>query len=630
MAKKAKKTPVKKKKKLKHQPRPSLLKRLFKLGFLAAIWGSIALAFLVFIYAYDLPNIREAMKFDKRPSITILANDQSVFTRYGDSQGRYYSASELPENVVNAILATEDRRFYSHFGIDPIGLSRAMATNIVSGRVVQGGSTITQQLAKILFLTPERTLSRKFKEALTSLWLEYAYSKDEILSAYINRVYLGSGTYGFDAAAQRYFGRNITQVSLPQAALLAGLLKAPSRYSPLNNPELSQKRMITVLGAMEDAGFIDEAAYQDAITYKVTKADHAYQVDYFTSYIIDRITPYTGSNSNDLIIYTTIEPRLQDAAQKIVSDTVSSVENDRNVHQGAALVLRKDGGIAAMVGGRDFGKSEYNRAIQAERQAGSSFKPFVYLTAIEKLGLTPDDMVEDKPINIDGYAPQNYDKTYHGVIPLKQAFGLSLNTVSVQMAYKSGISSVIQTARRAGLTGDMPRDLSLALGSASTSMIDMTAAYAVIANDGRAVQPFAIKRIKTIEGEVLFEHDEYSPPSVFNKSDIYMLKDMMYYGVEQGTGKRARMDKRSVFGKTGTSEDYRDAWFIGFTDNYIGAVWMGNDDNSPTNGITGGSYPAMMWKRIMVEAHRDIPEESQSYDQKNDGDFINRIMNIFN
>lgn len=608
---------------------PSLVMRLIKFGFIAAIWGLLVLALVVFIYAYDLPDIKQAMQFDKRPAVTILADDQSLLARYGETQGRFVTADETPQILIDAILSIEDRRFYSHFGLDPIGLARAMYTNIRAGRFVQGGSTLTQQLSKILFLTPDRTLKRKIKEALTAFWLEVSYSKQEILSAYLNRVYLGSGTYGFDAASQRYFGKSVTEVNIKEAALLAGLLKAPSRYSPISNKKRSLERMDVVLNAMiaNKKTTRDEIATM-TLGFNFIKNKDGY--GYFSDMILSSLKAYMGEDPRDVIVYTTLDTALQKTAE----DTLKKMLNDhgkaRDISQGAVLVLNNQAEIKALVGGADYNKTQFNRAFQAKRQPGSLFKVFVYLAALQNNQITPDMRVIDTAKDFNGYAPENYNNDYKGEMSIREAFALSINTIAVEIAAQTGLGDIKRLARRLGIVSELPSNLSLALGSASVSLKDMTQSFAMIANNNSALDSHGIRKIQTLDGDVLYEFTPVSALNFMNETEESSIRDIMSAAVEFGTAKRAKIENHAVYGKTGTSEDYRDAWFVGFTDYYSAGVWLGNDDGASMQNVTGGGFPATIWRDIMSEAHKNIAPVPINAVQDNDDSFIKKIFSIFN
>lgn len=586
---------------------PSLLGRLIKWCFVLGLWGILIVGGILAWYAKDLPSLIQNPKIERKISITVLANDGSVINRYGDIKGKAVSDKKLPKNLVNAILATEDRRFYYHFGLDPIGLLRAVFVNVTHKGVVQGGSTITQQLAKNLFLSQERTYKRKIQEALLALWLENKYTKDEILAAYMNRVYLGAGTYGVEAASEVYFGKDVHDLTLYESALMAGLLKAPAKYSPSSDPKAADERARVVLGTMVDAGFIDEKTAKKAATQKLAtgkagpedKASH-----YFSDWIVDSITDIIGVPTEDIVVETTMDPEVEETTALVLKDAIEKNGPSAKASQAASVVLRPDGSIVAIVGGVDYSKSQFNRATQGMRQPGSSFKPFVYLAAIEQ-GADEYTPVYDAPITEGRYRPQNFGNKYYGDIRLIDALTLSLNTVSVRLAQTIGVDKVISVARRMGITADLEPNLSLALGTSEVPMVEMAGAYATINSGGYAIKPYAIKKIKSGKGEVLFEHIQEPAPRVFRGADIQSLVNMMISVVQNGTGQGAR-SSFFVAGKTGTSQDHRDAWFDGFSQDYVAVVWFGNDDNSSMkSSVTGGSLPARAWRDIIAKAKSD-------------------------
>lgn len=586
---------------------PSVLSRLIKWCFVLGLWAILGVGCVLAWYARELPDIIDNPKFERKASITVLANDGSVIARYGDIKGHNISADSIPKNLANAILATEDRRFYYHFGLDPIGLLRAMFVNLTHKGLVQGGSTITQQLAKNLFLSQERTLKRKLQEAMLAVWLEYKLTKDEILASYMNRVYLGAGTYGVEAASRVYFQKSASNLTLQQTAILAGLLKAPSRYSPLSNPAESETRAKVVLAAMVDAGYITskEAARASRIKLdrKVVSAV-GQSSHYFSDWVVDNLDNLIGIPKEDIIVETTMDPQVQESTANILKTEVESNGKNFNVTQSASIVLRPDGSIVAMVGGIDYNKSEYNRVTQGLRQPGSSFKPFVYLAAIEQ-GANEYTPVLDAPIKIGKYAPQNFGNKYYGDITLIDALTLSLNTVSVRIAQAVGVDNVINVARRAGITADLEPNLSLALGSSEIPMTEMAQAYATLNNGGYAVQAFGIRKIKTSAGKILFEYKAEPAPRVFRDTDIQVITNMMMSVVQNGTGQAARAPF-FVAGKTGTTQDHRDAWFDGFSRDYVAVVWFGNDNNNSMKAsMTGGAVPARAWKQIITAAKSD-------------------------
>jgi penicillin-binding protein 1A len=612
---------------------PSFLWRMVKWAFVLGLWACLLMVGVMAWYARELPNIIENPKFKKEVSITVLANDGSVIGRYGDLKGNTLSIDDIPDHTINAVLATEDRRFYHHFGIDPIGLTRAIVVNLRSSKRTQGGSTITQQLAKNLFLTQDKTYKRKIQEALLALWLEKELTKDEILMAYLNRVYMGAGTYGIEAATRVFYNKPVKDLTLYESAVLAGLLKAPSRYSPLSNRKASHERGAVVIGAMLDAGVITEKQAKDALSRKPVKAEEdgdstGPSSRYFADWIVDTLDNVIGTPKQDLIVETTLDPEVQEGAAAVLKDTVQKNIEKLRVSQGASIILRPDGSIVGMVGGIDYKKSQYNRTTQGMRQPGSSFKPIVYLAALEK-GFTPYDLVVDEPITEGRYRPQNFGNKYYGELTLLEALTYSLNTVSVRLAKAVGIENVISVARRMGITADLEPSLALSLGSSEVSMLEMAQAYATIASGGHAIKAFGIKKIETKEGKTLYEYKQEAAPKVFRSSDIDGLVTMMASVVQNGTGGGAA--GVALAGKTGTTQDHRDAWFDGFSNDYVAVVWFGNDDNKPMKGVTGGGLAAGTWKRIISAAKSD-PTPSKykvmkSYDFADEfGDLIGRIM----
>ncbi len=553
-------------------------------------------------FAKDLSDIANSATFERRSSIIVKASNGNIIARYGESKGSNIHVDELPPHLIQAVLSIEDRRFYSHIGMDPLGITRAMIINLSKGRFVQGGSTITQQLAKNLFLTHERKITRKIKEALLALWLERELSKDEILSAYMNRVYLGSGTYGFEAAAQLYFGKSAKDVNLGEAAILAGLLKAPSRYSPHNNIELAKKRSKVVLSSMKAAGYITDADMtpsnmQISLPHKKSKSGR--DMRYFTDWVIDGLDDLVGRADMDLIIETTMDANLQEYSQNILKNAIDNAPKDEYISQGAILIMSPNGAILTMVGGYDYGQSQFNRTTQARRPAGSAFKPIVYLSAIEK-GWSARSEILDAPITQGQYRPKNFAKKYYGQTNLETALTKSMNTATVRLAKEIGISFVIKTARKLGIISKLERDLSLALGSSGISMLEMGVSYGVLANGGYRIFPYAITRITNGKGRVLFERKEpRSYQSIVRRKYVDEISAMMENVINQGTGRAAKLPFPAS-GKTGTSQNNRDAWFAGYTDKMVSIVWLGNDDNSPMRGVTGGGLPARIWHDVML------------------------------
>ncbi|HOO51877.1 MAG TPA: PBP1A family penicillin-binding protein, partial [Alphaproteobacteria bacterium] len=533
------------------------MRRLIKWCFVLGLWGVLLLGAVLAWFAKDLPNIIENPHFERKISITVLANDDSVIARYGDIKEGNVTADDLPKNVTNAILATEDRRFYYHFGLDPIGLARAIFVNMTNKGLHQGGSTITQQLAKNLFLSQEKTYKRKIQEALLAVWLEHELTKDEILAAYMNRVYLGAGTYGVKAASKVYFNKDAHELNLHEAAIIAGLLKAPSRYSPLSNPDAANARAKTVLSVMLDAGYITQDQFEKAQNQKIERKkekNNDQAARYFSDWAVDALEEIIGTPTTDIIVKTTMDPQVQSSTAAVLKKSIEDNEAKSEVTQAASVVLRPDGSIVALVGGVDYNESQFNRATQGLRQPGSSFKPFVYLAAIEK-GATEDTLIDDARLEEGKYRPTNFANKYYGEVRMIDALTMSLNTVAVKLAKAVGIEEVIGVARRMGITADLEPNLSLALGSSEVPMIQMAGAYATIASGGYAIEPFGIKKIEEKEGgKVLYEHENRSSPRVFRAQDIQVLVNMMISVVQNGTGQGA---KSSFFaaGKTGTSQD---------------------------------------------------------------------------
>ena len=571
------------------------------------IWLGVVCVVVGLYFTYDLPDVGNITAPTRRPTVTLMDTNNRLITRYGDVVGKRVNVPDLPPHVVQAVMAAEDRRFYDHFGADVWGILRAFYHNIRAGRVVQGGSTITQQLAKNLFLKPDRTLRRKVQEMIMALWLEGQFTKDQILSAYLNRVYLGAGTYGYDGAAHVYFGHGAKKLTLPQAAVMAGLLKAPSRYSPASNPDAARARARVVLKSMQDAGYISAEQFVKAEEElaALTFSGMAVDARYFAAYAVAETYAQVGALAEDLVVTTTLNLDWQRAAEKQISATLDANEDKAKVSQAGLLLLSHDGAVRAYVGGRDYDDSEYDRVTQAQRQPGSAFKPFVYLAALEQ-GLAPDQMFDDAPQSYGRYRPQNYTGKYLGPVSAAQALAESLNTVAVQVAYQYGIGNVVRVARQLGITTPLARDLSLALGSSEVSLMELTAAYAGMAAGGQKISPYVLQQIKNGQGKILYQRQGPPPsPQVLSAAATAKLVRMMQGVIAYGTGQRANIGV-PVAGKTGTTQDYRDAWFIGFTAHATLGVWMGNDDNTPMQRITGGSLPASIWRGVMQGVEKNF------------------------
>ena len=605
---KAPKAP-KPKKPRKRGPNPTLWGRVLVWAITAGIWMGIAGLGVIAVYAVDLPDLDQAgMTTTRRPAMVLQAKDGETFAAFGDIYGEPLTLEQMSPFIPQAVMATEDRRFYSHFGIDMIGLARALWVNMRAGHTVQGGSTITQQLAKNLFLKPERTIKRKIQEALMALWIEHRFTKDQILTIYLNRVYLGSGTYGVDAAARRYFEVSARKVSLYQAAMIAGLLKAPSRYSPLNDAEAGHARTVDVLNNMVAAGMIDaktaEVAALTGAAQLVRRAPPAGH--YFADWIKSTVDGMAELQGKDIVVKTTLDLNLERASENDLKALLDGQGEKANVTQGAVVVLGPNGAVRALVGGKDYDDSQFNRATQALRQPGSSFKPFVYLAGME-YGLSPDDTMEDAPISLGGWSPGNYNGKFEGAKTLRQAFAQSTNTIAVRVIEKVGPHRVIEAAHRLGITSDLRPDASLALGTSETTPLEMTTAYAAFANGGEGVTGFGIEEIDDNQGAVLYKRTGGGMGQVITPTVLAKMHELMSAVITEGTGKGAKLD-RPAAGKTGTTQDYRDAWFLGFTADYVAGVWLGNDDQrNAMKKVTGGGLPAQLWKQVMNTAHKGLP-----------------------
>ena len=573
---------------------------------MAAIWAAVLLGGVGLYFTSLLPrSVVEGL--DKRPpNIIILAADGTVMAERGLRRG-HIRLKHLPPYLVNAVLATEDRRFYHHFGVDPFGLARATIANVRAGTVVEGGSTISQQLAKNLFLTSERTLARKAQEVILAIWLETKFSKSELLELYLNRVYFGGGAYGVEAAARRYFAKSARHVTLSEAALLAGLLKAPSRYAPTRSIRRSEARAAQVIGNMVEAGLLKPSLALDALGAPARVRDprritgHEYAVDW----IIEQLPSLVRTDQGDLVIETTIDARLQPDAQSIVDRIMARHGVLGKSGEAALVVLGGDGGIRAMIGGRSYRRSQFNRSVKAMRQPGSAFKPFIYLAAIES-GLGPESLATDAPVSINGWRPKNYSGKHRGEVTLREGLSKSINSVAVRLTMEVGRWRVVRTARRLGVNSPLHEKPSIALGTAEVTLLELTSAYAPFANGGTGVQPHIIKRVRTGEGETLYERGGSGLGQVVARPYVAAMNDMLQATLRNGTGKRARLPGRPAAGKTGTTQKFRDAWFVGYTAHLVGGVWVGRDNGRPMKGVTGGSLPAEIWKRVMERAHEDV------------------------
>ncbi len=594
MVKKAK-TKKKTTKSKKRESKQRLATRRIILIFLSFLVITFS-AWLLYCFL-TLPDIEQAVARTRQPSTTITAENGNEVKTFGSVYSEVIHLNELPSYVPDAIISTEDRRFYSHFGFDIIAFTRAMLTNIFMGRYAQGGSTISQQVAKNLFLTQQKTIKRKTQELLLAFWLEHKFTKEQILTLYLNRVYLGAGTYGIEAASQKYFQKSSRDMNLLEAAIIAGMLKAPSRYNPFASEERALSRAKVVLQNMVNNNTLTEKQMRYALTLPIGE-DKSYKVqgaDYFADWVYREVNDYIGERDNDIYVYTTLNQEIQENAEKILRQAILSAKN-RNVSEGAVVVLDKQGEVKAMVGGIDYRKSQYNRAVSALRQPGSAFKPFVYLTALQN-GWKPQDLIEDVPLSIGKWKPENYDKKYHGSVTLSDALAKSLNLATINLSESLSRKDIIRTAKKMGISTPIENSPSLALGTFEVRVLDMATAYSSIANGGYATWPHAIKEIYTRDGYQLYQREADTQNRILDEQAVAELTTMLEQVIRQGTGRKAKISGFAA-GKTGTTQDYRDAWFVGFTDKYVIAVWVGNDDNSPMKGITGGTLPAEIWRKI--------------------------------
>ena len=587
--------------------RRGLLGRTIYWGAVLALWGVIAgIGVLVWIGAH-LPPI-QSLEIPKRPpSVLIVGDNGATLATRGDMGGAAVPIGELPDYVPNAFIAIEDRRFYSHRGIDPLGIARALVADVFRRGAAQGGSTITQQLAKNLFLTQERTVNRKLQEIVLALWLEHKFGKTQILELYLNRVYFGAGAYGIEGAAQRYFGKSARHLTLPEAAMLAGLVQAPSRLAPSHNLEGAQRRAALVIADMTELKMIAPSAAKLALAHpaRAIKPPAAGSVNYVADWVMDAVNDLIGKFDQDITVETTIDPALQNAAEHALVDTLNQRGDKLNIDEGALVAMTPDGVVRALVGGRDYGQSQFNRAVDAKRQPGSSFKPFVYLTALEH-GLTPETVREDAPIAVKGWRPENFERQYLGPVTLRQALADSLNTVSVRLTLEFGPAAVVRTAYRLGIASILEPNASIALGTSEVSPLELVTAYATFANGGLAVSPHVIERIRGADGKTLYDRSQQPLGRIVDARYVGMMNSMLHETLVSGTARAANFPGWQAAGKTGTSQDFRDAWFIGYTSHLVAGIWLGNDDNTPTKRAVGGGVPVEIWSRFMRAAHAGV------------------------
>lgn len=585
-----------------------LFGQLFYWGATLAVVAMLAAGGVVYYYWMQMPSVTTWAVPERAPNIRVVASDGQLISNRGKSGGEAVSLHELPAYVPAAFVAIEDRRFYDHFGIDILGLASVALESVQAGEVTRGASTITQQVAKNLFLTPKQDLERKVQEGLLAVWLENNYSKDQILELYINRVNFGHEKYGLEAAAQFYFGKSARNLSLGEAAILAGSLQAPSRLNPRSGTtERVQARQKLVLAAMAKEGYISDAEAAAAaidptqsVRTKVLGAE-----SYVADWVEGLVTAYVGDIKQDVVVYTTINWELQKEAEFLIKEAVSTEGPNFGFSQGALVSIDATGAVRAVVGGADYQQSQYNRAVTSRRQPGSTFKPFVYMAAMEA-GYTPDTVAQDAPVNIGGWAPENADGKYMGQITLREGLAYSRNTIAAQLASILGPDKIVEAAQRMGISSPLMAVPSIALGTQEVSLLELTAGYAPFANGGQGIIANVITRIETAQGDVLYDAIPAGPGQVVSPLVVGEMNDMLSTALEIGTGKRASLSGWQIGGKTGTSQKARDALFIGYTNRMVTGVWLGNDDDRPTK-LAGGTVPTQIWSDFMARAHTGLP-----------------------
>jgi penicillin-binding protein 1A len=590
------------------EPRPgrSPLQAFIYWTLVMGVWALIFVVAFFAVFSVDLPDTSKLYDVKRQPSVSYLDRSGGLVAVRGSQYAPPVDLDKLPPYVPKAFVAIEDRWYYWHFGFNPWGIARSQLYDWThkGGGPLRGGSTITQQLARNLFLTPNQTYRRKAQELILAIWLEAKFSKKQILELYLNRVYFGAGAYGIEAASQRYFNKPAAQLTLGESALLAGMMKGPSRYSPVAATDRAARRATIVLDEMVRIHAITpdqrDVAIQQPVRVNPVLANQRAQ--YFTDWVDDQVRQLVGEPTEDLVVETTLDLPLQASAEQALQAGVAAAKA-QGVQQGALISLDGEGRIRAYVGGINYLQSQFDRATQARRQAGSSFKPFVYLTAMEA-GRTPDTPVVDEPITIGNWTPRNYTGKYLGPITLEIGLKESINTVAARLANEVGTSNVAATARRLGISSPIQLDPSMALGAVEVSPLEMAQAYAPFSNGGVFAKGYGIERIRTATGRVLYDHGVAGAQrrAVIGQPALSYMIRMMRQVIVSGTGTRANVKGFDLAGKTGTTSDYRDAWFIGYTGGFVTAVWVGKDDNTPMRKVTGGAAPAAIWHDYMTQA----------------------------
>jgi penicillin-binding protein 1A len=579
--------------------------KLYLIIFILLFPLAISFSYIAYNYA-QLPDVASIRNKNFQSLIHIKDNKGELIRIIGNQDSNYIIYDDLPIHLINAVIAIEDRRFFSHSGVDFLAIVRASLKNIKSVRYAEGASTITQQLAKLYFLSSDKTLKRKFTEIILAIKLEQYFSKEEILELYLNKAYFGSGNYGINSASQDYFAKKINELNLHEAALLAGLLKAPSKFSPKINPQLSEDRTNIVLSAMIEAGYITEedyiiSQYQDnAFDTQFSQGDYD---KYYTDYALKLAAEQIKILPFDVKLHTSFDSRINKIVDKIISNYYKKNNHLLGDTQISLVIMQNNGAILSMVGGKSYKNSQYNRAIYAKRQPGSSFKIFPYLVALEK-GYKPDYRIIDEEIEIEGWIPKNYDEVYRGEITLREAFVRSVNSVAAKLTYELGTDNVIDMAYKVGISSDIPNLPSIALGSNEVNLLEMVKSYAVIANGGYAVEPYIITKISDDFDNIFYEYEDNHNQKILKNKTIAEISNLLNGVIIWGTGKNSFIEDIDLWGKTGTSQNYRDAWFIGFSRDFTLGIWIGNDNNKPLNNITGGGFPALIFRDIMQEIYK--------------------------